>query len=245
MMKRQESDNRCQVGIDLPTGKAGSYRVSAKKIFLSLLIVLINYFIFDFSFSPPVYASPVDDAIKQLQEKYDGIQDMQGNFSQTSHLKDLERTEKYEGEFLIKKPSSMRWRYSKPRDEEVIVRDVHTWIYKKSEKQVLKTTFSKDSLNQIPIALLNSLGNLKRDFDITQLSEGFLELKPKRTMGYIKGVLLEVSSQKFPLKKFSIIDTYGNQIIIEVKNVKVNSGLEDSLFTFDVPPGVEVFDMNQ
>jgi outer membrane lipoprotein-sorting protein len=64
-------------------------------------------------------------------------------------------------------------------------------------------------------------------------------------MGYIKGVLLEISSQKFPLKKFSIIDTYGNQIIVEMKNVKVNNGLEDSLFTFDVPPGVEVFDMNQ
>jgi outer membrane lipoprotein-sorting protein len=64
-------------------------------------------------------------------------------------------------------------------------------------------------------------------------------------MGYIKGVLLEVSSQKFPLKKFSIIDTYGNQIILEVKDVKVNSGLEDSLFIFKAPPGVEVFDMNE
>jgi outer membrane lipoprotein carrier protein len=139
----------------------------------------------------------------------------------------------------------MRWKYSKPRDEEVIVRDIHAWIYKKSEKQVLKTTFNKDALGQIPIALLNSLGDLKKDFNISQLSEGLLELKPKRTMGYIKGVLLEVSSQKFPLKKFSIIDTYGNQIILEVKDVKVNSGLEDSLFIFKAPPGVEVFDMNE
>lgn len=237
-MKKQVSGTRYQVGID-------SYRVSGKKIFSSLCIFIVSLFTGYFSLLIPVSASSVDDAIKQLQEKYDGIQDMQGNFSQTSHLKDLERIEKYQGEFLIKKPSSMRWKYSKPRDEEVIVRDVHTWIYKKSRKQVLKTTFSKDVLNQIPIALLNSLGDLKRDFDITQLSEGFLELKPKRTMGYIKGVLLEVSSQNFPLKKFSIIDTYGNQIIIELKNVKVNSGLEDSLFTFDVPPGVEVLDMNQ
>lgn len=221
------------------------YQVSGEKIFSSLCIFFVSLFTGYFSLLIPVSASSVDDAIKQLQEKYDGIQDMQGNFSQTSHLKDLERIEKYEGEFLIKKPSSMRWKYSKPRDEEVIVRDIHTWIYKKSEKQVLKTTFSKDALGQIPIALLNSLGDLKRDFDITQLSEGFLELKPKRTMGYIKGVLLEISSQKFPLKKFSIIDTYGNQIIVEMKNVKVNNGLEDSLFTFDVPPGVEVFDMNQ
>lgn len=221
------------------------YQTSEKKIFISLYIIFLSLFIFYFLLLPPVFASSADDAVKRLQDRYDGIQDMQGTFSQTSHLKDLERVETYEGEFFVKKPSSMRWKYSKPRDEEVIIRDIHTWIYKKSEKQVLKTTFSQDALGQIPIALLNSLGDLKKDFNINQLSEGVLELKPKRTMGYIKGVLLEVSSQKFPLKKFSIIDTYGNQIIIEVKNVKVNSGLEDSLFTFDVPPGVEVFDMNQ
>jgi hypothetical protein len=90
-MRRQVSGNRCQVGID-------SYRVSAKKIFVFLLIGFVISFIFDLSLLPPVFASSADDAVKRLQDRYDGIQDMQGTFSQTSHLKDLERVETYEGE---------------------------------------------------------------------------------------------------------------------------------------------------
>jgi outer membrane lipoprotein-sorting protein len=77
------------------------YQVSGEKIFSSLCIFFVSLFTGYFSLLIPVSASSVDDAVKQLQEKYDGIQDMQGNFSQTSHLKDLERIEKYEGEFLI------------------------------------------------------------------------------------------------------------------------------------------------
>jgi outer membrane lipoprotein carrier protein len=180
-----------------------------------------------------------------LQERYGRIRDIKGVFVQTSHLKDLEKVEKYKGEFFVKKPSSMKWRYFSPRDEEVVIRDTDTWIYKKSEKQVLKTTFSRDTLRQVPIALLNSLGDLKTDFDITMLKEGVLELRPKRAMGYIKGILLQAVPLDFPVKKFSVLDTYENHIIVEIKDVTVNSGLEDSLFIFETPPGVEVIDMNR
>ena len=44
---------------------------------------------------------------------------------------------------------------------------------------------------------------------------------------------------------FTIIDTYGNIIMVELEQVKINPGLEDSLFIFNIPPGAEVFDMNK
>ena len=191
-----------------------------------------------------VSASTVDDVVDLIQKKYSEIQDIQGKFFQTSYLKDLDRVERYEGVFFIKKPFSMKWAYSKPRDEEVIIRDTDTWIYKKSERQALKTTFSRDAYNQIPITLLNSLGNLKSDFNITMIKEGTLELKPKRQMGFIKKIDLEVSSGDFPVKSFRVYDIHNNKVAILVKDVKLNSGLKDSFFTFKVPPGVELFDLN-
>jgi len=42
-----------------------------------------------------------------------------------------------------------------------------------------------------------------------------------------------------------IFDTYGNKITITLTGIKTNSGLDDSLFTFTAPPGVEVYDMGQ
>lgn len=219
-------------------------QLSVKKNLISHSLFLILLFTLHFSLFTVVSADTVDDVVERIQEKYSEIQDIQGRFSQTSYIKDLDRVEMYEAEFFIKKPVSMKWAYSKPRDEEVIIRDADTWIYKKSEKQVLKTTFSKDAYSQIPIALLSGLGDLKTDFDITMIKEDTLELKPKRQMGFIKKILLEVSSRDFPVKTFSIFDIHGNKTVIAVKNVKINSGLKDSFFIFKAPPGVEVFDLN-
>jgi len=215
-----------------------------KKLLISHFIFLI--FTLYCSLFTVVHAATVDETVERMQKKYDEIQDIQGKFSQTSYIKDLDRVERYEGEFFIKRPSSMRWLYSKPRDEEVIIREGDIWIYKKSEKQVLKSTYTKDAYSQIPIALLNSIGNLKADFDIKMIKEDSLELKPRRQMGFIKKILLEVNnSNDFPIKAFSMFDTYGNKVDVAVKNVESNSGLKDSFFIFKPPPGVEVFDLNQ
>ncbi len=189
-------------------------------------------------------AATVDETVEHIQKKYNDITDIKGTFSQTSFISDLDRVEKYEGKFFIKKPNSMRWTYSKPRDEEVIIRDIHAWIYRKAEKQALKSTFSKDAYSQIPLAMINSLGKLKNDYDIVMAKTGMLELKPKNRMGFIKKIFLETAEGNFPIKKFSIFDTHGNKIDIEVGGIEINTGLEDSFFIFRAPPGVEVFDFN-
>ena len=191
------------------------------------------------------HASTVDEVVGRIQKIYGEIKDVQGKFSQTSYIKDLDKIERYEGEFFIKKPSSMRWNFSKPRDEEVIIKENDIWIYKKSEKQALKSAFSKDAYNHVPIALLNNFGDLKNDFDIKLIKDDTLELTPKRRMGFINKLLLEINSTDFPVKTFSVFDVYGNKINITIKNVKINSGLEDSIFTFKLQPGVEIFDLNQ
>lgn len=191
------------------------------------------------------HASTVDEVVGRIQKIYGEIKEVQGKFSQTSYIKDLDKIERYEGEFFIKKPSSIRWNFSKPRDEEIIIKENDIWIYKKSEKQALKSAFSKDAYNHVPIALLNNFGDLKNNFDIKLIKDDTLELTPKRRMGFINKLLLEINSTDFPVKIFSVFDVYGNKINITIKNVKINSGLEDSIFTFKLQPGVEIFDLNQ
>jgi outer membrane lipoprotein carrier protein len=216
--------------------------MSQKRFLVSLFIIFYSLIFV------VVYASDtsnLEKIVERIQGKYNEIKDITGRFSQTSYIKDLERVEHYKGEFFIRKPSSMRWVYSKPRDEEVIIREGEIWIYKKSEKQAIKSAFSKDAYGQVPIALLNSLGNLKADYEIRLIKDDTLELKPRQRMGYIDYIVLEVNDHDFPIKAFSIFDTYGNKIDIKIKDIKTNSGLSDSLFVFKPGPGVEVFDLNQ
>jgi len=216
-----------------------SYQLPAKKILIFhflFLILLIAAQVIGYSLAS---AAAADNLAGRIQKKYADIRDIQGNFYQTSYLKDLESVEQYEGESAF-----IRWRYSKFRDEEVIVRGADAWIYKKSENQVFKTALSKDTYNQAPIVLLGSFETLKTDFDIKIIKEDTLELKPKHQKGFIKKILLEVSSGDFPIKTLSVFDIHGNKIDISVRNVRINSGLKDSFFVFKLPPGVEVFDFN-
>lgn len=225
-----------------------SYQLSVYRSLFTvhcLLITAVLLFAVYCSLFTAAYASDVDDAVSRIQKKYAEIKDIRGNFSQTSNLKDLDRIEKYEGKFFIKKPYNMRWMYSNPRDEEIIIRDTEIWIYKKSEKQVLKSSSGGESNRHVPVAILNSIGTLKTDFDLAMIKKDTLEVKPKRQMGSIKKVILELSSADFPIRAFSIFDINDNKIDIVIKNVEINPGLEDSFFIFKAPPGVEVYDLSQ
>jgi len=219
-------------------GKAQGYRVT--EMFSSFILLLI---ILPLLFSAS-FATTVDDIVERIEKKYAEIKDIRGTFLQISYIKDLDRVEKYKGRFFIKKPSKMRWEYESPRDEEVIINGSIAWIYRKSQKQVLKSKFTKGTYTHIPIALLGSLQNLKTEFEVTMAEGSILELKPRQQIGPIKKILLKTISKAPLIKGFQIFDTYGNRVDIELKDVEINPGLDDSLFIFKVPPGVEVFDLN-
>lgn len=220
------------------------YSLSVKKIrnFFALLSMMICL-----SMPSAAAASTADELVERIQKTFAGIKDIQGAFSQTSYIKDLEETQRYSGTFFIKKPAQMMWEYANPRDEKVVIKDNDTWIYKKSQNQVIKTKFSKEAYGQVPIALLSSFENIESDFNITMPEKNALQLEPKRKLGAIKTLVMETdpSPGDFPVKMFTVLDTYGNIIMIELNNVKTNPGIDDSLFIFQIPPGVEVFDMSQ
>jgi outer membrane lipoprotein carrier protein len=219
--------------------------VPAKKPFLNHTISLIWTLFMIIILCTPAAASEVDIIVDRVQKTFAGIKDMKGAFSQTSYIKDIEETQMYSGTFFVKKPSLMMWEYAKPRDEKVTIQGVDTWIYKKSQNQVIKTTFSKETYSQVPIALLSSFENIRKDFHISLTGKNALQLVPKHRIGFLKTLVMETVPEGFPVKMFTIIDTYGNIIMIELNRMEINPGLDDSLFEFRVPEGAEVFDLNQ
>ncbi len=187
----------------------------------------------------------MSSGVDRIQNTFSGIQDMHGRFTQTSYIKDLEETQKYAGAFFIKKPSQAMWEYDKPRDEKIVINDTQTFIYKKAENQVIKTTISKEAYSQAPITLLSRFENIRNDFHISMPEKNALQLVPKKQIGFIQTLILETVPEGFPVKMFTIIDTYGNIIMIELTGIKLNTALNDEFFTFQIPEGAEVYDMNQ
>ncbi len=241
MLKYQESERRTPY-----------YSVSSRiRIWRGDLLFFIFFFLSVFLFPVTCYLSPVmasetaNDAVNRIQKEFELIKGISGRFAQKSYIKDLEQTHEFNGTFSLKKPGKMMWEYESPRDEKVVIKNKETFIYKKSQNQVIRTKFSEESYSQVPIAMLESFDNIRNDFDISMPEKNALQLIPKQKIGHIKTVIMETSKKDFPINMFTILDTYGNIIMIELKNIKTNPGLKDELFDFQIPEGAEVFDMSQ
>lgn len=202
------------------------------------------FIIFSFLFTPLVCYGKEDvpALVDRIQQQYNAVQNLKGKFIQKSYISDLEEKREFKGKFLIKMPSRMRWIYKSPRDEEVIINDNVIWIYKKAEKQVIKTTFNVDTYGQAPIALLAGLGNLNQDFQITLFKNNILKLKPIKPMGVIKTILLHLCENKFPVETLTLIDVYDNEVSIHLKEVRINQKLENHDFDFIPPKDTELYE---
>jgi outer membrane lipoprotein carrier protein len=189
----------------------------------------------------------VEEIVNKVQENYENTSDLEAIFIQESFIKMMDTVEKSEGKVYIKKQGKMRWDYRKPKKQEIVVDGRTIWIYNPEEKQVLKSPFSDNPQNRTPASFLagTGIGRLKDDFEISlsKISGAhLLRLTPKGPKGNIETILLEILPIDYSIKRFSLIDIYGNKTTITLKDIKINKGLKDSLFHFKVPEGVKVIE---
>lgn len=190
------------------------------------------------SFCHSSFASDASDEVQKIQKAYENIKDVKGNFIQKSYLRDLNRTDTYNGRFFIK-PPKIKWEFSGEKSQVVYVNKEDILVYQKNEKQVLKTKFDKAVYGQAPIALLGGFGDINKEFDAS-MKKGRLILKPKRKMGSVVQIELTLSDGDFPIETLTVQDTASNRIVITLKDVKINTGLSEKIFEFIPPEGVSV-----
>lgn len=187
-----------------------------------------------------VIAASVDVEVLKIQKAYETITDMKGSFIQKSHIKDLKTTETFKGSFYIKRPLKMKWAYEGNNAQDVLVNGDEITIYQKKEKQAFQGKFDRETYGQAPIALLTGFGKIQDEFTVSG-KQGKLLLKPKKPMGEIISVEIELSDGAFPIRSFTVVDSYSNTITIDLKDVRINTGLKDVLFNPALPKDVKIF----
>lgn len=194
-----------------------------------------------FSFAPEVNGT--EPGVEKIQKAYEGLKDLKGNFVQTSHIKDLKRTDTYKGSFMIKMPALMKWHYraADNKETEVFLKNDELIIYQKQEKQAFRARFDRETYGQAPLAILGGFGKIEQEFDISSKGEKLI-LKPKKPMGAFISIELTLSGNGFPIAVLSIIDKRANRIDIAFKDVALNTGVKDSVFNFSLPKGVSMYD---
>lgn len=206
---------------------------------------LFLLFTFHFSLFTVFFAasSVVEEDITRIQKAYENIKDIKGSFMQKSYIKDLKRVDTYRGDFFIKRPMKMRWEYKGEKPQEVIINNEDIIIYQKKERQAFKGKFDRDTYGQVPIALLSGFGKIQEEFYVSE-KNGKLLLKPRNSMGGIVSIEIVPSEGEFPISSFIINDSNANNIEIILNDIKINTGLKDSLFEPSLPGDVNIYEYN-
>jgi outer membrane lipoprotein carrier protein len=90
------------------------------------------------------------------------------------------------------------------------------------------------------------VGNIADDFDVTLEGEKEnqfeLGLLPKKGEGELGRLRLVVERTSYDIVGAEIRDPLGNITRLRFSDVKRNTGIEDGIFRFEAPPGVDVVD---
>jgi len=191
-------------------------------------------------------ADPVAFAAK-VQQRYNGIKDMQGEFVQTYEGGVLRTRTTERGIVAIKRPGRMRFTYTKPEKKEFVSDGTRLYTHLVADKQVIVSPAPGPDQGDIPAMFLAGRSDLARDYtpSFTPLpgaAQGLLTLKlvPKKHSADYESIGIGVDPKTLQIQFLSAIDSQGGTSSFTFSNLKENRGLADKDFEFHIPRGVDV-----
>ena len=194
----------------------------------------------------------VDHILDRVEKKYADSK-FSADFVQKSTIKAMDITDLATGKVYIKYPGMMRWEYEKP-DKQIIVTDADKlWIYRPEDNQVMTgkaPTFFRDGKGA---SFLSDIRLIRQKFDISledgekRASDMFYHLKlvPLEKTMDITEIRLLISKQTFNVLQITTQNSYGDETRIDLINSAFGVNLDDSLFSFSIPDGTDVLQIDE
>jgi outer membrane lipoprotein carrier protein len=199
----------------------------------------------------------VKEIVEKLQARYDSTAGFAADFTQEIESATLGEKVTSQGKVYFKKPGRMRWEFTSP-DPQTVVSDGHfLWFYQPQQKQVLKTPLQQAFRSHTPISFLMGMGRIDQDFTVTlagQTEEAYLlhfaPREAEKSLGDSLGnspgngqggsLGVQVSSRMYDIIGVEIADPLGNLTRLYFTHIDREATLDEALFHFTVPPGVDI-----
>lgn len=180
-----------------------------------------------------------------VDQHYNRLKSLKSLFAETYQAPGISRTES--GTLWLKKPGRMRWEYKEPR-EKLFLADSHTaYFYVPGERQARKTSIKNLDDIRSPLRYLLGKTKLEKELnglslapDVPPLQPGDVVLRgvPKSMADRISEVVLEISPSH-QIVRIRILEVDGTTTDFRFSQIEENVPVQDSLFRFTPPPGVE------
>lgn len=179
-----------------------------------------------------------DEIVNKITKAAGDMNTMQGDFIQVKELSFMDDKVTSEGKMYFKKTNKIRWEYTKP----------YKYVFSMDGQNVRMT--SGDKTNKVPVRSSKMFGEISKvmaggvsgsglvdspDFD-AQFMEGkddykiVLTPKKKEMREMFSSVQLFVGKSDNRIRSVELTEKSGDKTTITLKNVQVNTTVDDSLF---------------
>jgi len=189
------------------------------------------------------------EIVTEIHATYEKINDLEARFTQKVEILDFNTPYISRGQLFIKK-GKMFWDYKEPSKQQIFVNGGGFLYYVPDHKQVIRSKVGGRSDTHLPLKLLSGRGKLDEDFEISFDIEAplpgapaRLRLIPKQKMGLIKIVVSLLPAPEVGgliIEEIVLHEENGNISTSTFEDIKINQGLKDALFVFEIPEGIEV-----
>ena len=183
----------------------------------------------------------------KVQQRYNGIKDIQADFVQTYEGGVLRTKTTERGTVAIKRPGRMRFVYTKPEKKEFVSDGTRLYTYLVADKQVIVSPAPGPDQGDIPAMFLAGQSDLARDYtpSFTTLpgaATGLVTMKlvPRKKSEEYESIGIGIDPKTLQIQFLTAVDMQGGRSSFTFTNLKENRGLADKQFEFRIPRGVEV-----
>ncbi len=220
-----------------------------KTIFLTCAVILFCMIAWGVQVAIAESDPALDRILEGMEKKY-ANSSFSATFLQESTLKAMEITDFASGKVYVRHPGKMRWEYEKP-DKQIIITDGYElWIYRPEDNQVMTGAAPEFFRDGKGASFLSDIKLIRQKFDIELLEEEkslFHELKliPREKNMDVASIRLSVSMSRFTVMRVITYNFYGDETRIELLNSKFGVDLDEDLFSFKIPEGIDVLKIDE
>lgn len=182
------------------------------------------------------------NAPEELSQLLANFQSMQADFKQTVYDQNEKPVQQSTGNMALKRPGQFRWETKEPIPQLLLTDGNYVWIYDVDLEQATRQKADTENDSNPASLLSGSTKRIEQRFDVSDIQrpgkEKWFKLVPKDDSDIFQWIELGFVDGKLSAMKLN--DRLGTLSIFSFSNVRINPPLKASLFSFQVPKGVEV-----
>lgn len=187
------------------------------------------------------------ESLRKVENRYNNIRTLQLDFEQTLFYKvqpSAKRTES--GVLYLRKPGRMRWEYKRPQEKLFLSDGKDVYYYSSAANRVEKSKLKETDDMRAPLAFLIGRLDFQRDFREYRIrQEGdarWITAMPKSDKAPYREVQFLLMSD-YRIAQLRVLGQDESVMDFRFQNEKQNPPLNDSLFVFQAPKGVEFVEL--